>query len=672
MSEDTLPPGNPSVKTEEEEDDDDEDDLFKADDDEEPTPAPTISNNADTPVQTEIPSEPQAPSSSTVATNSSEKTSIPRVAPSEPPAPAASGGGQAAQYGLPEGVVVPPSITPALLSGRLLETLRGLSKQLINDALAEYDDAVQIKGDTIRNHGAYLFGVIKRYVSVQERAASGEGEGILPMGPELTPAVNERLQKLVTDGFCSQEEMNDKVKSKIRMLSERDALFALEELSTVNRTQVRNFGSYFMGILNRYMRGERKDVTSGKKTVFSTMQLAEVRQAMHQQQPPPQQHADRYPPRGRDTEPQYRRQREDPNSAYRRERSRDRYGGDPSFGRSGQSDFHDPYGPPRNAYGNNPPPPPRPMQDGPNSYQPHPGVYNQGMPPSPYGQQPPPMNHHQPPPQQYSQQVSRQPPSPYGASPQMQGQPRMPGAHEPPQHQQYGHQSLVHQYGNMQQGGNQANSYGNPVQSVPQYGNQQPPSQSYSNAPYNHNPNTNRYPPPTGQGQWAMQNPPPNSHGPPVDIMALADKASSALQAVQNQNGYHNPGPAPNQGPSYGGPPSSYIPPPGNQSYPPPYQQNQPRPPNPAMNGQRPRRRTTAAMADLPLNVQYAVQNLQATGKINGPLDDGMLGMVKDLPEDLALQALQKFSSIDQRTMRNPTAYLAGVLRSELELIHRR
>ena len=65
-------------------------------------------------------------------------------------------------------------------------------------------------------------------------------------------------------------------------------------------------------------------------------------------------------------------------------------------------------------------------------------------------------------------------------------------------------------------------------------------------------------------------------------------------------------------------------------------------------------------------------QNLQATNQIDGALDDGMLGMVKDLPEELALVALQKFSSIDKNTMRNKTAYLAGVLRRELEKINRR
>ena len=93
-------------------------------------------------------------------------------------------------------------------------------------------------------------------MSVQERAKGGEGKGILPMGAELTPTVNARLQKLVADGFCTEEEMNEKVKAKIKMLSEKDALLAVNELQSVERDQIRNFGSYFMGILNRYMRGE--------------------------------------------------------------------------------------------------------------------------------------------------------------------------------------------------------------------------------------------------------------------------------------------------------------------------------------------------------------------------------------------------------------------------------
>ena len=66
------------------------------------------------------------------------------------------------------------------------------------------------------------------------------------------------------------------------------------------------------------------------------------------------------------------------------------------------------------------------------------------------------------------------------------------------------------------------------------------------------------------------------------------------------------------------------------------------------------------------------LQQIQNTRQVDGPLDEGILGMVKDLPEHMALQSLQKFMSIDKKSMRSKTAYLAGVLRRELERIHRR
>ena len=68
--------------------------------------------------------------------------------------------------------------------------------------------------------------------------------------------------------------MNEKVKSKIRMLSEKDALFAIEELASVERRQIRNFGSYFMGILNRYMRGDTGNWQ--KKQEMNKRQVREV------------------------------------------------------------------------------------------------------------------------------------------------------------------------------------------------------------------------------------------------------------------------------------------------------------------------------------------------------------------------------------------------------------
>ena len=74
-----------------------------------------------------------------------------------------------------------------------------------------------------------------------------------------------------------------------------------------------------------------------------------------------------------------------------------------------------------------------------------------------------------------------------------------------------------------------------------------------------------------------------------------------------------------------------------------------------------------------PLTYLYSLlQNLQATGCVDGQLDDGMLGMISDLPEHMALAAIERFISIDKTTMRNKTAYFAGMLRRELETIKKR
>lgn len=65
------------------------------------------------------------------------------------------------------------------------------------------------------------------------------------------------------------------------------------------------------------------------------------------------------------------------------------------------------------------------------------------------------------------------------------------------------------------------------------------------------------------------------------------------------------------------------------------------------------------------------LQGLVSSGVIPS-LDEGILGMIFDLPEQMALESLGRFSSIDKSTMRNPTGYLAGVLRRELEKIQKR
>ena len=122
-------------------------------------------------------SDPRSPTSASSfhATSTSETAT-----PTRPGYPGTS-------VGLPEGISVPMGVDSKLLQGRLLDTLKQLPNDLICDALNEYDDALQNKGGSIRNQGAYLYGVIKRYVNVQERAASGNADHV--MGKQLTPVV---------------------------------------------------------------------------------------------------------------------------------------------------------------------------------------------------------------------------------------------------------------------------------------------------------------------------------------------------------------------------------------------------------------------------------------------------------------------------------------------------
>ena len=114
------------------------------------------------------------------------------------------------------------------------------------------------QGETIRNKQAYLHGVLKRYITILDRVGTVTGT---PMGEQITQNVTNAMAQLVQSGFCTQEDMNDRVVNKIKMLPEKEALAAIEELSGSKREVIRNFGSYFMGILNRYMRGER-DISS--------------------------------------------------------------------------------------------------------------------------------------------------------------------------------------------------------------------------------------------------------------------------------------------------------------------------------------------------------------------------------------------------------------------------
>lgn len=583
----------PTAEASKEDSDDEDEDLFGGDeDDEHPTATAKPASNDF------IPSIPRkSPDKSTA----SASLSAPSSTNSSPAVHNKAGLRDGSSYGLPSVVKIPASVDARLLTGKLLESLKSLPDNLMNDALTEYDDAVGIKGHAIRNRGAYLFGVIKRYVSVHERSQSGEGEGILPMGEGLTPAVNERLEQLVATGFCSREEMNDKVKSKIRMLSEKDALFALDELASVERSSIRNFGSYFMGILNRYMRG---DVVSKIKPPPSASGRGRDR-SYRDGGPPPNvrdRSRDRFEPRRdsldrRDDSRNYQQQeRPPPQYDTRRQQQAQPWQNQPL------PQNRPPIGPPGGGGGY--PPPQQPYM--PEQARPPPNVYQQ-QPYDPYASQGPPHHHQQQPPMMGQQAPSNYP---YGGSP-------------PPQQQQYSGSSQ--QYG----GGSQPPYGGGPPGSYLPPQQQQPPPMIYGGNPPPQMPPQQSYP-----NTW--QKAPPS--GGMVDILGLADKAASAVQALASQNQASRSAglpymqqmppypPQQQQPPPYGSPPSmsggmNGMPPqPSPMGYPPVNQSYQQVPPQQSpmyagggggggpADGFDGRRRTTATINDLPPSVQYAVQ----------------------------------------------------------------
>lgn len=406
--------------------------------------------------------------------------------------------------------------------------------------------------------------------------------------------------------------------------------------------------------------------------------------------------------------------RQDHNESYRRDRDRDRSHYEPHGQRKGPNNWNSgrndsQYGPP-GVYGQSgggllPPPPPRhaggmPPPGGPNNmfHQPMPRMPPSG-PPNAYGQQ-----------QQHLLPGQPQPFVPQGMGPS-----------GPSSNSFYGRQPQQQPYS----GASSApppSSYPNNQVMMQQPGSQQ----SYPNG----------YPPLQQQQQQGWNNPPgmqglQGDGAGLVDILGIADKAASAVQALQSQQqggsfqspyqgapqqvqSYHQqqqqfqpqnqmqpPQQQQQQQPpsaqygSYPGPPASSQPPypgapPMHQQ---PYDQSQHHMgynPDPRQQQQQSfaphdqqrlqkqqrgsglKRHSTATMQELSPSVQYTINNLQASRCIDGPLDPGMLGMVKDLPEPQAIQALQKFQSLDKKSMRNKTAYLAGLLRRELESINRR
>jgi len=185
-----------------------------------------------------------------------------RLAPMHPSAHQAAVG-----MALPPGVSIPPSMDASILltSERALSLLRQLTPPQVQAALFEFVDAMQANGDRVRNVQAYLVGVIKKYIQALEKdpnrgiTVQDHHDSLGPniaAGDEMAPLVKTSLNKLIDSGFCSPGEISDKVMTKLNMLGEKNALLAINEISGCQRDKIRNFSSYFLGILNRYLKGE--------------------------------------------------------------------------------------------------------------------------------------------------------------------------------------------------------------------------------------------------------------------------------------------------------------------------------------------------------------------------------------------------------------------------------
>eukprot|EP00591_Stephanopyxis_turris_P014986 CAMPEP_0195533024 /NCGR_PEP_ID=MMETSP0794_2-20130614/39648_1 /TAXON_ID=515487 /ORGANISM="Stephanopyxis turris, Strain CCMP 815" /LENGTH=184 /DNA_ID=CAMNT_0040665427 /DNA_START=177 /DNA_END=728 /DNA_ORIENTATION=- len=69
---------------------------------------------------------------------------------------------------------------------------------------------------------------------------------------ELTDQVVHRLGLVVYRGYCSDLFQKDGILTKISVLSESDALAAIDELLSY-KGKIRNFDMFFLKILNRYL-----------------------------------------------------------------------------------------------------------------------------------------------------------------------------------------------------------------------------------------------------------------------------------------------------------------------------------------------------------------------------------------------------------------------------------
>ncbi len=647
---------------------------------------------------------------------------------------------------IPPGVNMPSSMDPNVLftSDRAVQLIQKLTPNQMQAALDEYADAMKQKGGKVRNPTAYLVGVIKRYVTVNSKERKS---GASSMGEDVTPVVKVTLQKLIDNGFCTQNDLGEKVMSKLKMLSEHDALLAINELSSVPRETIRNFPAYFMGLLNRYMRGDgtpsqHRSKTGGgvtglnlsshhnsqnnnKRDRYNEDRYNKGRRGSRRDSD------DRYDrdrhSRGRDRsrsidsyddDRRYRRRDRDRRSSRRdhsddsrspssdrdyrssrrsrrdrshsrsrsRSRSRERYGvgdGANHYGGGNSSNRDHRYNgggssrdgrrsgrsrsrsssPGYNRSSRRD----RDHRRGSGSSSRHSSRSNSGPTNAAPHMQPQQMHHQHPPPPMTAMQYPNAPPGALGSIPppppppprKQALDPRAIAPPAPQQQQQQQHHwqqpqpnlqfqqqsaaaaSLAPGYNNLI--GSTASAVGVPgytMANTSQFGT------SIGGTPLvatTTHPPTNYISSATSQITGASN---------ALDILGIAEKAASAVQALQQQQQRSTPAPAPPQrtDPRLGFQQQNI----GRMSNPPP-----------SISSSRPNmhEEDNVKLEDLSPMIQYSIQNLQATGHLDKSLGVTACRYLKNMTEPTALQDLERFSSCDSNQMRSKEGYLVGVLK---------
>ena len=168
---------------------------------------------------------------------------------------------------LPLSVSLPSSVDPKMLlqSSKAYQLLHQLTHEQMQAALSEFDEAIKNQEKMVVNRTEYLIGVLKRFSDVTFKECWSDSP---VMANKLTPTVQDMLQKMVDSGFCTQAELDDDLCTRLRLLSERDAVLALEKLSRTPRERIKKFHSYAIDSLNSYvlsvLEGDQKQNAQNK------------------------------------------------------------------------------------------------------------------------------------------------------------------------------------------------------------------------------------------------------------------------------------------------------------------------------------------------------------------------------------------------------------------------